>query len=284
MIYLRMSFARNAEMWIFLTLTCAFAQALWMALSKRRLQTLSSARFILFLRAPVALLMIPIFILHEPPAAGTKFWLVAVITSALECVRLVAFARATRRDYYSTYALLGTSPLFVLLLAPHMIGERLTIYVVFGAILVVMGGFVFYHAGKFQLVALGAAVTQGVVTTFCKLGVGLGGPIYFMAALYTISPLMLLVFDANRSSLGAVARSFRQEAKKTLPISAVNLISIVTFMFALHLAPVTRFAVLFRTCLVFGFILSLVLLKEYSGWRWKVAGAALILAGSILVM
>ena len=79
-------------------------------------------------------------------------------------------------------------------------------------------------------------------------------------------------------------RSFRQAAPKTLPLSVLNLVSIVTFMFALSLVEATRFAVLFRTNLVFGFILSLALVKEYTGWRSKLAGAGFILVGSILIV
>ena len=40
---------------------------------------------------------------------------------------------------------------------------------------------------------------------------------------------------------------------------------------------------MFRTSLVFGFILSLVVLKEYERWPAKLCGAGFILLGSILI-
>ena len=61
----------------------------------------------------------------------------------------------------------------------------------------------------------------------------------------------------------------------------LNIAAIVTFLFALRSAPATHFAVLFRTSLIFGFVLSLVLLREFKAWRWKVTGAAFILVGSV---
>ena len=53
--------------------------------------------------------------------------------------------------------------------------------------------------------------------------------------------------------------------------------------FALDLGRATHFAVLFRSSLLFGFVLSLVLLKEYDRWPAKLTGAAFILAGVVLI-
>ena len=114
-------------MWIIVALTCAFVQALWMALSKRHLQTLSPLRFMLFLRMPIIVAIVPMFLWCEHPQVTARFWVATILTAVAECVRITAFAQGTRRDYYATYSLLSTSPVFVLLLAPHLLGEKLTL-------------------------------------------------------------------------------------------------------------------------------------------------------------
>ena len=270
-------------MWIILTLTCALSQALWMALSKRRLQTLTPVQFMLFLRVPIVVVFVPAFLLCPRPTVTGKFWLVAVLTAVTECVRLVSFGYGTRRDYYATYSLLNMSPLFVLLLAPSMVGERITPTVVAGVTCVVPGGFLFYHAGRFQLAGLIAAASQGVTTTLCKLGLSLSSPIYFIFVLYGLSTAMLWAIEGTQSGFGPTARLYVASTKRTLPLSLLNLVAILSFMFGLNLAPATHFAVVFRTSLVFGFVLSLVMLKEYTAWKWKLAGGTFILIGSALI-
>jgi len=270
-------------MWILLALICAFAQALWAALSKRQLQILSPLRFMLFLRLPILAVFLPAFIWRSHPEVPTRFWIVALSAAACECIRLVAFAQGTRRDYYATYSLFSTSPLFVLLLAPHLVGEKPTPAVVAGVVSVVIGGLIFYRAGRFQTAGLVAAIAQGVVSTFAKLGVSMAGPIYFMIVLYTASTAMLLGIESIRCGFGRTLRAYRDAARGTLPISGLNSIAIVTFIVGLSLAPVTHLSILYRTSLIFGFILSIFLLKEHTGWRPKAAGAVFILIGSVLI-
>jgi len=271
-------------MWIVLTLVCALTQALWMAMSKGRLQSIPSLRFMLFQRFPIALLMLPLFCVCGVAEVGAKFWVVSIAAAATECARLVLFARGARRDYYATYSLLNMSPLFILILAPFVLGDRVTPLVLGGAACVVTGGFIFYHSGRFQLPGLLAAICSGLLTVLAKLALTLSGPITFMIVLYATSTFALLVVESVRLGPVAVGRAYRDVAGMTLPISAVNLISIITFVYALDLATATQYGVLFRTNLVFGFILSVLLLREYKSWPWKLAGAACIVVGSVLIV
>ncbi|NOZ23325.1 MAG: EamA family transporter [Planctomycetes bacterium] len=271
-------------MWIALTLVCALTQALWMAMSKRRLQAMPSLRFMLFQRFPIAVLMLPLFCVCGLSDVGAKFWMASIAAATTECVRLVLFARGARRDYYATYSLLNMSPLFILILAPFVLGERVTPLVLGGAVCVVVGGFIFYHSGRFQLTGLLAAICSGILTVLSKLALTLSDPITFMIVLYATSTSILLLAESARSGPRVMVRMYRDEVGMTLPISAVNMISIVTFVYALDLATATQYGVLFRTNLVFGFILSLLLLREYKSWPWKVAGAACIVLGSVLIV
>ena len=270
-------------MWIPLALSSAFAQALWMALAKRELQTLSPLRFTLYLRLPVSAALLVMLLWCDVTGVSVKLWAIVLLTAGVECVRMVAFAWGTRRDYYATYSLLNTSPLFVLLLAPHVLDERLSGLVIGGAMCVVVGGFIFYQAGRFQLPGLVAAVCAGAGTTLAKLGLTMSRPLLFTALLFTSSTAMLFALDAVRSGLRDTAGNYRATARRILPLSGLNLTAVLTFMFALNLARATHFAVVFRTSLLFGFVLSLVLLKEYENWPAKLMGACFILAGSVLI-
>jgi len=45
--------------------------------------------------------------------------------------------------------------------------------------------------------------------------------------------------------------------------------------------PHLNFSTLFRTILIFGFVFSLLLMKEFEQWRWNLGGAIFILAGAL---
>ena len=331
-------------MWIVLTLSCAFVQALWMALSKDRLQTLTPLRFMLFFRFPVVVVMAPALFLdigraHRVPVAGERgtaessqrkdrlpaqdvskeragpsrpvepsarllrlpgqlelrsaealprvpptFWGIVLFGAVVECVRLLSFAYGSRSDYYATYSLKNMAPVFVLLLAPHVLGEKLTAPVVCGVLSVVAGGLVFYRAGRFSAAGLLAAVSQGALTIVCRLGMSLSRPMHFMVLIYALSTAILFGIESARSGLRSTVRAFLSEAKRTLPLSALNVLALLTYAFGLDAAPgATPFSILFRTSLIFGFVLSLVLLKEYDGWRVKLVGATCILVGCVLI-
>ena len=307
-------------MWIVFTLACAFVQALWMALSKRQLQKLPATRFMLYFRIPVVMALVPAFFFWPVPHVDARFWGIVLTAAAVECVRLVSFAKGAKTDYYATYSLKNTAPVFVLVLAPLVLeGERLTAAVLLGAACVVSGGFVFYRAGRLQLAGLISAVAQGTGTVLCKLGflhcVRLGGsPIQFIAPMYLASMLMLLVVEsvhtgvrdaaervgsAGRrvvplsgltvaasvpSGLTSAVSGFRAEVWRILPISALNVAAVFTYVYGLHLSPgAMHFTIAFRMSLIFGFILSLVLLKEFDRWPAKLCGAGLILLGAIVI-
>jgi len=254
-----------------------------MALAKRELQTQSPIRFALYLRLPVAAALLVPLVWCRAADLSPGLWVVVPLTGALECVRMVAVARGTRRDYYATYSLLNASPLFVLLLAPHVLGERLTSLAGGGALCVVLGGFIFYRSGRFQLAGLVAAASGGAGTTLAKLGLTLSTPLVFAALSFAVSTLMLFGLEAIRAGVRDTVRGYPRAVGRMLPLSALNLCAVLTFMFALDMARATHSAILFRSCLLFGFVLSLVLLKEYDRWPAKLAGAAFILAGVVLI-
>jgi len=271
-------------MWIPLTLTSAAFQASWMALSKRRLQDLSPTRFMLFLRIPMLIVMLALLSLTKWPEVSTVFWGVVFIVSGIECVRVLSLAYGVRRDYYATFSLFNTAPIFVLILSPWGTGESLTARAVAGVLCVVCGGLVFYRAGRFQPAGLVAAIAQGSATALNKLGLSLSTPLFYMATVFTVSTLLLFLIEMRTSRMGDVLRNYRGIGLRTLPLSVLNLCAVAAYMLALNRAEATHFAVVLRSSLVFGFILSLLVLHERGGWRAKLAGSVFILIGSVLII
>lgn len=271
-------------MWILLTLLCAATQATWMALSKLRLQTLGRLQFTVFLRVPIVLLMLPLYLAIEQPSVSTRVWGLLCLVSALECARLFTLATGFRKDYYATYALMNTAPMWVLLMAPQVLGERLSLPVVAGGVLVVAGGFVFYRTGRFVPAGLLAAVIEALIVAASKLALSESqAPIFYMFWMYSIAAIMLTVAVCARVGVRQTWADYRRAWRPILPLNVLNLVAMVTYMGGLHLAAASHFAILMRSNLVFGFALSLFLLRELEGWKWKLVGALFIVAGAALI-
>ena len=264
-------------MWIPLTLICAATQATWMALSKLRLQTLGWLQFTVFLRVPIVFMMLPIYLAVQHPSVSAKVWGLLCVVSLLECARLFTLATGFRKDYYATYALMNTAPMWVLLLAPSVLGERLTLPVV-------AGGFVFYRTGRLIPAGLLAAVIEALIVTVSKVALAeCHAPWFYMFWMYSIAAVVLTVIVCARSGVRRTIADFRGALKPILPLNVINFAAMVTYFLGLHLAPASHFAILMRSNMVFGFALSLMLLREFEGWRWKLVGALLIVAGAVLI-
>jgi len=278
-------------MWIPLTLLCAATQATWMALSKLRLQTLGRIQLTVFLRVPIVFLMLPAYLAVRHPTVPRMFWLLLCAVSLLECGRMLSLATGLRKDYYATYALMNTAPLWVLLLAPSVLGERLTLPVLGGAAFVVSGGFVFYRTGRLIPAGLAAAVIEGLIAVLskramalCATDVPFSAPVFFMFWMYLLATVLMSATEGVRAGVGPTLTDFRRALKPILPLSAFNVVAMFSYMAALHLAHASRFAILMRCNLVFGFVLSLTLLHEFAAWQWRLVGALLIVAGAALIV
>lgn len=271
-------------MWILLTLVCAGTQATWMAFSKLRLRTLGRLRFTVFLRAPLVPLMVPFYLAFPRPALTPRVGMLIALAAGLECARLLTLATGFRKDYYATYSLMNTAPLWVLALAPGMLGERLTVPVLTGGALVVAGGFVFYRTSRFVPAGVVAAVIEAFLVTVSKQALeACQAPMFFMFWMYTSAAVSLTAGECLRAGCRTTWTEFRSAFPRVGPLSILNLAAMLTYMTALHLAAASRFAILLRSNMVFGFILSLVLLHEWERWGWRLAGAMLIVCGAGLI-
>ena len=106
---------------------------------------------------------------------------------------------------------------------------------------------------------------------------------FFMFWMYTSAAVLLTVAECSRSGCRSTVLAFKHALPEVAPLNLLNLAAMLTYMTALHLAAASRFAILMRSNMVFGFVLSLVLLHELEGWAWKLVGAMLIVVGAALI-
>jgi drug/metabolite transporter (DMT)-like permease len=270
--------------WVVLLSINSGLNAAWGALSKKRLKEQSSVSFSLLLRLTVLLMLtIPAALHFEVPQAG-MFW-VAVVCSGIIGATLTTFVLAGyRQDYYSTYALRNTSPLFTWILAVTLLGEPMSGWVIAGTVGVVVGSVFFYRSGGFSSYGLAGAVLVGVNSIFHKLGVSLSSAYIYPFFSYGFSIIALLVYlllhPQGKSNLGTTFRGWRD----VLPVSVLAFFATIFGFLAISLAPITWVAPVARVRLIFGFLLSYFYLREQEGWKQRLTGGLLILAGAAAII
>ena len=271
-------------MWIVLSVACALGNAVWTALSKPIVQDMSPLRMLTIFRALVAVLLIVPFVVYGSFPAKLSFWLVVAAIGVLHSARWLIIMHGVKSDYFSTYALYNTAPLFVLLLAPSVLSERFGLQVWAGVLAITMGGVVFYRTSRVSVYGLIGAVLTALINILSKLGLQDMHPAAFIFLMQASSSLTFgvafRVMDIKSSGSTPIQWP---EVRRILPLALVSAVSGMAFMYALSLDSATRVTAVVRTNLIFGFVLSYVMLGERSHWAWKALGTVLIVAGTVAV-
>ncbi len=270
-------------MWIALAITCAFANALWTALAKAVVQDVPPLRMTLILRAMVAVfLLVPSLWLAQFPAHPT-FWLIVLAIGLLNGARWVIILHGVKRDYFSTYGMYNTAPLFTLLLAPTLLPERFGLAVWLGIIAIIGGGVVFYRTSRVSVYGLVGAVLTALVNILCKRGIDYADPLTVLFLMQLSMTAVLAIGQVSSRARQVRLPAWRIEFRRIAPLAAIVTVSALAFMYALSLDTATRVTAVARVNLIFGFLLSYLLLREREDWRWKLGGALLILVGTVAV-
>jgi len=271
-------------MWIVLSVACALGNAVWTALSKPIVQDMSPLRMLTIFRALVAVLLIVPFVVYGSFPAKLSFWLVVAAIGVLHSARWLIIMHGVKSDYFSTYALYNTAPLFVLLLAPSVLSERFGPQVWAGVLAITMGGVVFYRTSRVSAHGLVGAVLTALVNILCKVGVEQVHPAAFIFLMQGSSFIAFWVafrfLGEKASAPGAIRWS---EVRRIAPLAILSAAAGIVFMYAISLDTATRVTAVVRTNLIFGFVLSYAMLGEKGDWAWKAVGTVLILVGTVAV-
>jgi len=269
-------------MWILLTLIGACFNALWTSLSKFRLQQISPYSFTIYLRLLAALYLLPFSVLSFHISLGGPFWLWILSAAFFEAVGIYTQAAGIKRDFYSTYTLANTSPLFTLLIAFLILSEKINLILIIGAVLIVIGGVIFYGLqGRFSIYGLTRAICSACSGICGKIAVSYSSPLFYPPLMFLITAFLLLV---NPFARGKINRSeFRRGMRLVFFLGGFSAIATMAYYTAIDLAPVTRVNPLIRINLIFGFIMSYFILKEREDLSWKIFGSLFILLGAICI-
>ncbi len=275
-----------------LALAAALLHAIFGALQKGRhdpwLSRAGIDVWIFGLSLPMALFLVPFPEPHMWPVfAGA--WAIHVVYKVLQAMTY------TRGAYTVVYPVVrGTGPLFAVIGAGLIFGERFSIGQWIGVAVLLTGiyGLALYNlrrltVGRDRLVpALGFAVATGAMvalyTTYDAWGIRLAAdPFTFLAWFFLIDSLFMPLVCARR--LAAMPRAdLRDLLRKGFIGALVAFASFGGIMLATRLGPVGQAAVLRETSTVFAALIGWLMLGESTGPR-RVALMALIAAGAVIV-
>lgn len=272
-----------SHMWIFFTLIGAGFNALWTSLSKFRLREVPPYLFTIYLRLLAALYLLPFSILSFYVPLRWTFWLWGLCAAFFEAVGIYVQAVGVKKDFYSTYTLANTSPLFTLFIAFLILPEKINLILVIGAILIVVGGVIFYRLqGKFSVYGLIRAICSAFGGICGKIAISYSSPLFYPPIMFLAATALLLIINPlTREKIN------KTELKKGLKLifflGGFSAVATMAYYTAIDLAPVTRVNPLIRVNLIFGFIMSYFILKEREDLFWKIFGSIFILLGAVCI-
>lgn len=274
-----------------LILVSAVFHASWNILAKR---STDKPSFFWLAGLAASVCVLPVLWLYWQPISLTG-WLIIGLSSLFEAVYLVCLGKAYQSgDLSLVYPLSrGSVPLFVLVLAFGLLGERVTGLGILGICLTVVGIYVL-HLRSFarsdllapfaalrtpvSRFALGAALCTAAYSTIDKQGVALIHPIFYTAWIFVGYSVLLSVFILRQPQL--IQHEWRNHGWRAI---AVGVLSVITYLLVSHVltsSPASYVSALRGVSIVFGSVLGVALLGEAMG-RIKVVGSLILFAGMI---
>jgi len=273
-----------------LVLLAAFTHACWNLSAKYAAE---SRHFVWLFSVGSVLVYGPVVlavVIVEQPVFETRHWLALAATSVLHLLYSLSLQAGYRHsDLSVVYPIArGTGPLLSFIGAGLLLGEALTAQSVAGLLLIVSGillvaGIVGHHRrapriGVFYGLLTGALIAAYTLNDGWAVKVLLISPfvIDFTGNLFRMAVLAPRAW-ADRARVGLEARMFR---KPIIIVSVLGPLGYILVLFAMRLAPVSHVAPARELSTLVGAWFGSRLLREESG-PWRLAGAALIVAGVI---
>ncbi len=276
---------------ISLIILSAIFHASWNILAKR---SSDKASFFWLAGVAASLCMVPVLWWYWRPIPW-QGWLIIGCSSVFEAIYLVCLGRAYQSgDLSLVYPLSrGSVPLFVLVLATSLLGERVTALGMVGIALTVMGIYML-HLRSFargdllapfaalrtpvSRFALGAALCTAAYSTLDKQGVALVNPTFYTGWIFIGYSLLLSVLMLRQRDL--VRQEWQQHSGRAIAVGVLSVITYLLVSYVLTSSPASYVSALRGISIVFGSVLGVALLGEAMG-RIKVIGSFIMFAGMI---
>jgi drug/metabolite transporter (DMT)-like permease len=273
-----------------LVLLAALTHACWNISAKHAAE---SRHFVWLFSAGSVIIYGPIVIgvvLVEQPQFGLRHWLALAATSVLHLLYSITLQRGYRHsDLSVVYPIArGTGPLLSFIGAVILLGEAATPQSVLGLLLIVSGillvaGLIGHHER-----APGVGVFYGLLTGVFIAAYTLNDG--WAVKVLMISPFVIDLTGNLFRTLVLAPRAWRDRAqvaiearvyrKPVIIVSVLGPLGYILVLFAMRLAPVSHVAPARELSTLVGAWFGSRLLRESSG-PWRIAGAALIVAGVI---
>jgi len=288
--------------WFPLALLCAFSLATADAATKAWLQGYTTRELVLVRFGLTGLLLLPLLLWQGwPENLPPAFWGWLLVLVPLEIAAIGLYMSAIR-DYPLSLTLpyLAFTPVFVVLIAYLVLGERVSAQGFAGILLVVLGAWVLNsrHAdprawrswgaplaavlrepGSRRMLAV--AVLYSVTATLGKAAMQYVGPARFGAFYFVI--LAAVTFGLSAATApSTLVRIWR----RPLPVLVVGLstgIMALTHFLAIQQVEVAYMIAVKRTSLLFGILYGAILFRERGLPRNLLAGGAMV-AGVCLIL
>jgi len=280
--------------WLILALTTAFSLSTADALTKRALRG-TDELVVAWVRQGYSLpfLVLPLFFIPIPQLDRT-FWLTLAALLPLEITALILYVRAIRVSPLSlSIPFLALSPVFIIIIAFLLLGERPSGAGLLGVALIAGGAWTLNASasregllGPMRAIArepgsvlmIIVALIYSVTSTLGKVAVLHSGPVFFGLFYPFILTLILTAALAARGKMRLAA----SRPWTFLSIGFFTAAMIVTHFIAISLTQVAYMISVKRTSLIFSVIYGRVLFGEEKVTE-RLAGSVVMAAGVALI-
>ena len=280
-----------------LVLLSAFGHALWNFHLKRSVDKLTFMWWALVISgAFLTLLWLPL-----RPGWGPiplKGWACLLGSGLAHAVYLICLTRAyDEGDLSIVYPLIRSAPVFLVLWAVLLLGERFTDLGVAGIAIVLGGNFLLqlrdgsvkgFRAAlrswrkRSSQLALAGALFLSFGSLIDKVGVGVVHPFLYAVLFFDIMVLFFSSQVVGRRSMKALVIQWYRSRKRLLVVGVVGLPSYALVLLAMSLSQVSYVIAARQVSVVFGVLLGIWLLREREG-KLRLSASLLICAGVMLI-
>ncbi len=293
---------------VVLVLSSCVTHAGWNLIAKRSSRTTAffwlGSVVSLVLLAPVFLLVGGIDVLR---AAPVRLWMLVPVTGLSMCVYYGCLAAAYRHgDVSVAYPLVRTTPIFVLVLAGMMLGQRPSALAVAGILLVVAGCFVLplervglgpggfslrSYANRTSFWALGAALGSTGYTLADDLAMdamhrvapGLRGAFVYECLQYALLAVGLLIVSLITDGRDKLAGAVRGEKLRSLLVGSLVFVTYMLILWAYANAEKVAYVAGLRQLSILLGVAGGMLFFGEKGGRPRLLAAAVIVAGLVMI-
>jgi drug/metabolite transporter (DMT)-like permease len=283
--------------WIIYSLLTAFSLATSDALTKRALVS-RDEYFVAWMRLLFTLpVLVPILFFIEIPSLDRTFWLATLCALPLEIAVLILYTKALKVSPISlTMPFLALTPLFLIITAYIIVGERVSIYGGIGIMMMALGSYTLnLHKMKYSLLEPVKAIFRekgsvmiilvafifSITASLGKVAIEHSSPIFFGSFYFILLTILFtpIAMVKNRGRL-------KISKKDILPLASIGMtfaLMIIFHMLAMSLVNVAYMISIKRTSLLFSILYGHLLFKE-GKIAEKIIGAIIMLFGFVLIV